>query len=80
MVKTKGSADYSFCSRTLSDRLSRKATEEEETNKLEKGPEETLTPPLPLSTFRTFCHALVYQNPRSYLGLLDPLPPNLGLK
>ena len=30
MVKTKGSADYSFCSRTLSDRLSRKATEEEE--------------------------------------------------
>ena len=55
MVKTKGSADYSFCSRTLSDRLSRKATEEEETNKLEKGPEETLNPPpLPLGTFRTF--------------------------
>ena len=45
MVKTKGSADYSFCSRTLSDRLSRKATEEEETNKLEKGLEEELGQP-----------------------------------
>ena len=45
MVKTKGSADYSFCSRTLSDRLSRKATEEEETNKLEKGHEEELGQP-----------------------------------
>ena len=74
MVKTKGSADYSFCSRTLSDRLSRKATEEEETNKLEKGPEETLNPPSPSVHLGLFCHALVYQNPRSYLGLLDPSP------